>query len=395
MQLLHLPEIAPGLSAPGMTLRAWQRSDAASVLRLADDDETRRWSPSLRELRNLTDAEAWILGRLERRTDWAAWDLQSGELVGRVGLHHHDPEVRAAEIGYQVMPGFRRRGVAKAMVEAVVDYAFAPVPDGLDLVRVNLQHAVGNEASCRTALACGFSAEGLIRSVIPAGDDRFDDAHQHGRLAGDPAGPLPIESEHGGSGSTGASRAAVTPTELVAGRLQLLVPDPDRDAADVVAACADPEIARWNAGPTDLAAGRAWCMRRADWSDGTHASWIVREATGGALVGAVSINQVIAAQLACDIGYWVARAARGQGVASGSVAAATRFGFEAMGLRRIQLYHAVENVASCRTATSAGYAQEGLLRQSFRYGDGEFHDEHMHARLVTDPTPGLSRPPGA
>ena len=43
-------------------------------------------------------------------------------------------------------------------------------------------------------------------------------------------------------------------------------------------------------------------------------------------------------------------------------------------------YHAVANPASCKVALRAGFPLEGLLRQSFVYGDGQRYDEHLHAR---------------
>ena len=48
------------------------------------------------------------------------------------------------------------------------------------------------------------------------------------------------------------------------------------------------------------------------------------------------------------------------------------------------------NPASCAVALRAGYPLEGLLRQSFVYGDGQRYDEHLHARLVTDPPPVIA-----
>ena len=50
----------------------------------------------------------------------------------------------------------------------------------------------------------------------------------------------------------------------------------------------------------------------------------------------------------------------------------------------MQLYHAVDNPASCRVAVKAGFVLEGRPRESFRYGDGQLHDEHLHGRLATD-----------
>ena len=85
-----------------------------------------------------------------------------------------------------------------------------------------------------------------------------------------------------------------------------------------------------------------------------------------------------------ELGYTVLPAERGRGVARRAMAAATRYAFDDLGLFRVQLYHAVENVASCNAALAVGYRLEGTLRQSYRYGDGRRHDEHLHARLATD-----------
>ena len=144
------------------------------------------------------------------------------------------------------------------------------------------------------------------------------------------------------------------------------------------------EISAIYAGATTLAAARQWCARRADWTDGGHASWLVKD-TAGTLVGQVSLFHLDADQLSCEAGYWVVPGARRRGVATAALQAAARFGFGALGLHRVELFHAVQNVGSCRTALTAGFRLEGTHRASYRYGDGRHHDEHSHARLATDP----------
>jgi RimJ/RimL family protein N-acetyltransferase len=257
------------------------------------------------------------------------------------------------------------------MVEAVGAYAFAAPPYGLGLNRVSLHHAVGNQASCRVAGTAGYAFEGVARGALATPDAGFEDMHVHARLAGDPPGPL-------------ERVVPAEPVEIVAGAYQLCAPDPDLDAAAVAAAGADADVARWNAAPADLDEARAWCLRRADWSLGTHASWAVKAASGGDLLGAISLFEIDAANSSCQAGYWVTPAARGRGVAAAALSAAAGFAFGALGLTRAELFHAVENTPSCRVAVKAGFAQEGLHRASYRYGDGELHDEHSHARLTSD-----------
>lgn len=189
--------------------------------------------------------------------------------------------------------------------------------------------------------------------------------------------------------AAGPPLAPAEPVEIAAGRLQLR-PWESIDAPALLIAVHDPEIRLWNpaAEVVDLDTARAWCAARADWSGGDHASWAVKEPTTGALLGSVSLSHLDAANLSGQVGYWVLPEARGHGVATRAVHAAARFAFGALGLVRLELFHAVENAGSCRVAESAGLRLEGVHRSSYRYGDGLLHDEHCHARLADDPVAG-------
>ena len=106
----------------------------------------------------------------------------------------------------------------------------------------------------------------------------------------------------------------------------------------------------------------------------------------GTLLGQVSLLHLNHVQRCGDIGYMVLPAARRQGVARWAVTTACAQAFGPLGLLRLQLYHGVENAGSCAVARSCGFGLEGTLRQSYRYGDGVWHDEHVHARLASDPS---------
>ncbi|WBB69809.1 GNAT family protein [Micromonospora sp. WMMD812] len=164
----------------------------------------------------------------------------------------------------------------------------------------------------------------------------------------------------------------------------LLRPWREADAPAVRDALRDPAIARWNpqGGPVDDTSALRWVRRRADWSAGDHVSLAVTAAADGALLGSVSLHHITGET--ASIGYWTVPAARGRGVASRAVGRLTHWAFDTLGLHRIELCHATANPASCRVAERAGFAAEGTLRESYRYGDGRRHDEHLHARLATD-----------
>ncbi len=184
----------------------------------------------------------------------------------------------------------------------------------------------------------------------------------------------------------------LAPTELVAGDLQLVIWE-DRYASAVLAALNDPEILIWNPlrrpdsppAETDSGFAERWIAERTVWDN--HATWAVCDSVSGEAIGYVSLHNLNAAQSSGEVGYWVLPEARGRGVASAAVRAAAGYGFGALGLHRIELFHAVDNPDSCRVAERAGFGYEGTSRQAYRYGDGTFHDDHQHARLASDPDP--------
>jgi RimJ/RimL family protein N-acetyltransferase len=160
-----------------------------------------------------------------------------------------------------------------------------------------------------------------------------------------------------------------------------------RDVETLTQVFADPEVQRWNPAPggdDDTAEWVwEWLRRRNDWTAGGHFSWAVGGGAGE-LLGSVSLHQVDLDQGDAEIGYWVAPEARRRGIAGRAVSAAVDFAFDRVALRRVYLYHATANVASCRIAGRCGFTLEGTLRQSHRYGDGAYHDEHLHGVLATD-----------
>ena len=104
---------------------------------------------------------------------------------------------------------------------------------------------------------------------------------------------------------------------------------------------------------------------------------------------AASCSSTVDSEALCaEAGYGLLPEARGNGYTRRGTAARSPSGPSPRpDFNRIALCHAVGNGASCSVARAAGYAIEGTMRQSYRFGDGELHDEHLHARLRTDPPP--------
>jgi RimJ/RimL family protein N-acetyltransferase len=147
----------------------------------------------------------------------------------------------------------------------------------------------------------------------------------------------------------------------------------------------DADTARFTYIPTSPAAGflESWLGRYEDgWADGSRAGFAARDATGAAVAFAAFVKLDLDG-LEGELGYVVAPAARGRGVASRAVSLLTRWGLEKLGLHRIELRIDPANAASTRVAERAGYHQEGILR-SVAFKEGRRSDVAVWSRLASD-----------
>ena len=103
---------------------------------------------------------------------------------------------------------------------------------------------------------------------------------------------------------------------------------------------------------------------------------------GGTAIGHVTLRTITPDRAAA--GYWVVPSARGAGAAGAALRAITAWGLGEPGFARLELYVEPWNTGSRRTAESAGYAREGLLRDWQRVG-GELKDMLMYSALRRRP----------
>lgn len=165
----------------------------------------------------------------------------------------------------------------------------------------------------------------------------------------------------------------------------VLRPWRDDDAANAVAAFADPAVRHWQGRSLDSEAEAVtWVHERHQrWATKTGVSWAITENGTNNLQGQVGLWGIDLSIGSAALSYWVLEAARGGQVASRAVAAVTQWAFEVCGLRRLEITHAVINSASCRVAEKQGFSLEGTKRNAMVRTDG-WHDTHVHARLRND-----------
>jgi RimJ/RimL family protein N-acetyltransferase len=80
-----------------------------------------------------------------------------------------------------------------------------------------------------------------------------------------------------------------------------------------------------------------------------------------------------------EIGYWLAEAYWGRGIATAALRSLTEYAFTEFGLTRVYAVPYARNAASIRVLEKAGYVCEGVLRRS-AIKDGEVLDQLMYAR---------------
>jgi RimJ/RimL family protein N-acetyltransferase len=158
----------------------------------------------------------------------------------------------------------------------------------------------------------------------------------------------------------------------------------DTDVTPLVIACQDPEIARWTRvleryGESDA---RAFLLARYDAIlAGTTAPFaIVGADDDSRLLGSVSLMRFAWEHARAEVGYWLARDARGGGHVSRAVRLTCRWGFQSLALERIELLAGTENLPSQRVAERCGFRREAILRSYIR-GKGERQDMVSFALL--------------
>jgi len=148
VRIVHLPAAAFRALADGDLAAA----NAASPVPLTEYFVGPDWRGTWRRRSEQVDREpasaAWVTGVI--------WDEREQVAVGRAGYHGPPDDAGMVEIGYAVDPAYRRRGYARAALEALLHRA-AQEPR-VRTVRVTI--SPGNAASYALAAQYGFAKVG-------------------------------------------------------------------------------------------------------------------------------------------------------------------------------------------------------------------------------------------
>lgn len=170
-------------TAAALSLRPWQIEDAGALAAAHRDPVLRQWL--LSPLEDEADARQWIQSQdgfadTGERFNFAIVECglegeEVGAPVGNLVLKMTSEFLAgAAEVGYWTASPARGRGIASRALEAVSVWALDR--GTMSVERLELLHAVDNQASCRVAAKCGYR---LDRVLAPLPPDFPTDGHLH------------------------------------------------------------------------------------------------------------------------------------------------------------------------------------------------------------------------
>jgi len=125
------------------------------------------WLPWCHSHYSMEDSLEWILqsGKRwdeKREFHFGIFDLETGTLIGGVGLNELKPEHRLANLGYWVRSHWTGRGLATAAASLAAKFGF----EELLLDRIEILAALGNKGSQRVAQKLGANKEGILRNRL-------------------------------------------------------------------------------------------------------------------------------------------------------------------------------------------------------------------------------------
>jgi [ribosomal protein S5]-alanine N-acetyltransferase len=177
---------------------------------------------------------------------------------------------------------------------------------------------------------------------------------------------------------------------LLAGELVLttrrfaLTPLASADAADFLAHLSDPAVVEYM--DIDPHTEAAETLDVIAWAQGLRAAgngvrWVIRDHGGGVFIGTAGFNTLVW-ERGCrgEVAYDISKRFWGRRVMDEVLPTVMAFGFDTLGLRRIEAMVTLGNEPSCRLLERHGFEREGVLREHAFWKD-RFWDQVIYGRL--------------
>jgi len=119
------------------------------------------------------------------------------------------------------------------------------------------------------------------------------------------------------------------------------------------------------------------------WEKGEVYNFAITDYQTHTYCGGCLLNNINRGDRFGNLSYWVRSSRVGKGVATAAVKLVANYGFEYLGLNRVEIVVAVENAGSIRVAKKVGATQEGTLRSRIQIRD-RVYDALMFSLIPSD-----------
>jgi len=119
------------------------------------------------------------------------------------------------------------------------------------------------------------------------------------------------------------------------------------------------------------------------WEEGTAYPFTIVWKETGEIAGGIGLQILSRRHASAELGYWIARKRRRQGVVSEAIALTLAWGFEDLKLHRIQAHVIEGNEASVGVLNKAGFTYEGIVRDGMKH-HGRWKNLHRFSMLKGD-----------
>jgi ribosomal-protein-serine acetyltransferase len=139
---------------------------AAPIFDVVDKNRNhlRPWLPFVDRMQDMHFAEGFVKGTIQRNregTEFAFVILESGQVIGRIGIYKIDLQNKLGEIGYWLAKEKEGNGIIFKSCIALINFCFCD----LQLNRVEIKCATENLRSNAIPKKLNFTKEGTLREA--------------------------------------------------------------------------------------------------------------------------------------------------------------------------------------------------------------------------------------
>jgi ribosomal-protein-alanine N-acetyltransferase len=163
MQDAGSPSLDTTLLTPRLLLRPMVLEDAEAMHAFKSDPEATRWFGQEPKT-GIEQTRGWVRSGLEGRKEgtsitWAITLRDTGKVIGECCLWNIDRSSMRAELGYELLRSYWKRGLMSEALKAVLEYSFSE----MRLNRIEANPLSINLDSQKVLIGLGFKQEGRLR----------------------------------------------------------------------------------------------------------------------------------------------------------------------------------------------------------------------------------------